>query len=53
MSTIEEKELQAKKDFDKHGYDFDACPCPTCPDKTTCAYAYDLYNTNGDCLASK
>jgi hypothetical protein len=27
--------------------------CNNCPDKATCHYAFDAYNTNGDCLTSK
>jgi len=27
--------------------------CHTCKDKDICRYAYDHYNTNGDCLAMK
>lgn len=27
--------------------------CFKCVDEKTCPFAYDLYNTNGDCLASK
>jgi len=27
--------------------------CHTCKDKHDCPYAYDPYNTNGDCLAIK
>lgn len=27
--------------------------CHTCTDKENCAYAYDPYNTKGDCLADK
>lgn len=27
--------------------------CHTCPFKEVCEFAYDLYNTDGDCLASK
>ena len=27
--------------------------CHTCEDKNSCNYAYDHYNTNGDCLAMK
>jgi predicted lipase len=27
--------------------------CIRCSEKTTCPYAYDGYNTNGDCLAEK
>lgn len=24
-----------------------------CVDRATCEYAFDLYNTNGDCMARK
>ena len=27
--------------------------CNTCDEKNSCLYAWDLYNTNGDCLAEK
>lgn len=27
--------------------------CHDCPHKATCEYAWDPYNTGGDCLASK
>lgn len=27
--------------------------CDTCSDAPVCEYAFDLYNTDGDCLASK
>ena len=27
--------------------------CDDCPVKLTCDYAFDAYNTNGDCLAEK
>jgi hypothetical protein len=29
------------------------CTCFDCPDKDICDYAWDLYNTDGDCLAEK
>ena len=31
------------------------CTCESCPSATNgeCEWAYDLYNTNGDCLATK
>lgn len=31
----------------------EATTCYTCGDKDICKYAFDLYNTNGDCLAMK
>jgi hypothetical protein len=27
--------------------------CFNCESKNECRYAYDMYNTNGDCLSSK
>ena len=30
-----------------------AYTCNDCTDNKTCKYAWDLYNTDGDCLASK
>lgn len=27
--------------------------CYECPDSEKCPFAYDAYNTNGDCLAEK
>jgi len=27
--------------------------CDYCPDKHRCLYAYDTYNTDGDCIAIK
>jgi hypothetical protein len=27
--------------------------CHGCPDRKTCEYAFDPYNTHGDCLAMK
>ncbi len=29
------------------------CTCNVCRDAPICKYAYDYYNTNGDCLAEK
>ena len=39
--------------FEERGYDIDACTCNDCADKDDCVFAFDLYNTSGDCLASK
>lgn len=35
-------------DFKEESY-----TCHKCRDKETCRYAFDAYNTGGDCLASK
>lgn len=29
------------------------CTCVTCEDRHACEFAFDLYNTSGDCLAIK
>jgi len=34
--------------FDSRNY-----TCDDCEDRNTCEFAYDSYNTNGDCLALK
>lgn len=33
--------------------EFNECTCVTCEDRAECEFAYDLYNTSGDCLAIK
>lgn len=32
---------------------FDEMTCATCPAALNCNYAFDTYNTDGDCLAEK
>lgn len=32
---------------------FNKLTCTACPDSAKCEYAFDDYNTDGDCLASK
>ena len=44
---------KAKVIWERVGYDFEKCSCHECGVKETCDYVYDLYNTNGDCLALK
>ena len=43
VSAVELEELELKKTL----------TCWNCVDQATCEYAFDLYNTNGDCLARK
>jgi hypothetical protein len=45
--TADEKEL-----FDCTGNDWNACTCLHCKINEECKYAFDLYNTDGDCLAA-
>ena len=50
MNNTKEDMVEA---FEERGYDIDACTCNSCSNKDNCKYAFDLYNTEGDCLASK
>lgn len=35
------------------GWEIDEFTCDKCSDRYDCEYAFDMYNTNGDCLANK
>ena len=51
LLTTERNQLKRDNDYFvqlKKGF-----TCNTCTAATTCAFAWDLYNTNGDCLAEK
>ena len=37
----------------EYGYKAEDCECSYCPDNEWCKFAFDPYNTNGDCLATK
>ena len=39
-----------KEEFD---IDIDSMTCSKCASSETCEYAFDAYNTDGDCLAIK
>jgi hypothetical protein len=41
------------KMIEDYGLKVEDITCHHCPQKDTCEYAYDLYNTDGDCLAVK
>ena len=34
-------------------FDIDKFTCDDCPARYTCEWAFDIYNTDGDCLADK
>ena len=40
-------------DFDYPGPDLDTLTCKECPERSTCKFVDDWYNTDGDCLAYK
>jgi len=52
ISKFKETEAfqQMLKDYQLNLSDF---TCLGCKYKETCGYAFDPYNTNGDCLANK
>ena len=39
--------------YEKAGYCPDKFTCDDCEDKNRCTLAFDLYNTDGDCLMMK
>lgn len=43
----------AADNFDMNLRDKGSFTCDDCSLKNDCHYVYDLYNTNGDCLAEK
>jgi len=45
-----EEMLKRLKDL---GITFQWITCDKCPERETCEFAYDTYNTDGDCLALK
>ena len=60
MSKINKK-LKPPRDYDEvmslvhkdYRYQKKIMTCNKCEDVNTCKFAWDPYNTNGDCLASK
>lgn len=52
-----EKEQEEIAKFDKamkeRGYTYEVIECVGCPRNDTCELAWDLYNTDGDCLDLK
>ena len=48
-----DESVKIKKESDKHFKDKKNLTCDTCFKTKECIFAFDLYNTNGDCLAMK
>ena len=48
LEELSDEEMEAR-----FGVPKDMTTCYDCPSKETCRYAWDPYNTDGDCLASK
>lgn len=56
LPILEQKIAEARKLwFDAVGEELhpDRITCKGCPSNDTCEYAFDGYNTDGDCLAEK
>lgn len=51
--TIEEKRNAMIQNLKSFGINYKTITCDNCDSKTECEYAYDSYNTDGDCLAVK
>ena len=55
--NVRELKEKLRQFWEARGYDIDASTCNECypndDEEVKCEYAFDLYNTNGDCLASK
>jgi len=50
MESLREQML---RQLAEGGWPFETITCDDCADKDSCEWAYDLYNTDGDCLATK
>jgi len=58
LDTFRALSVYRTKQAARDGHDHEAPPvghftCDDCPEAQTCRYAFDGYNTNGDCLAEK
>ena len=55
--TVKESKAKYKQQWDEVGYDINTSTCNKCypnlDDEVRCKCAFDLYNSNGDCLAEK
>jgi len=53
LKKLTEKRKNMLKVLERLGIKPRWITCDYCPNKTTCNYAYDPYNTDGDCLLEK
>lgn len=55
LEPLSFEDIQASEDYAATFEDVpdEAFSCHTCNEKYDCPFAYDYYNLNGDCLASK
>jgi hypothetical protein len=50
---MDERRRGYREYFEEQGRDVLDCSCLDCSDAYICQFAFDPYNTNSDCLASK
>ena len=50
---VARKVAQFTEDAQANSLTFGAITCEKCPHEPACKFAWDLYNTDGDCLAGK
>lgn len=48
-----DEELARRRLSALHTFDIDKFTCDACPERWTCDWSFDAYNTDGDCLAEK
>lgn len=48
-----EEQLQAQRKEVADLFKIESFTCDACPARRTCDFAFDAYNTDGDCLAEK
>lgn len=53
ITKMEEFHRSIDDFMDKVDKETEHLTCNTCPSEPSCPYRWDLYNTNGDCLAMK
>lgn len=50
---LSDEELAARRVRSAELFPIDVFTCDDCPARWTCEWAFDPYNTDGDCLAEK
>lgn len=50
---MDEARLAMVEFLEENEYNWEEITCDGCPVVDDCVFAYDIYNTDGDCLALK
>ncbi len=51
-ARTDQQVAELRADVSKH-FGVGSFTCDDCPSRRTCEWAFDVYNTDGDCLAEK